>query len=154
MSPWMIFNWGFILIAIVIGIWIFYGAKLDTRDYESKLLAERISDCVSNGGYLKAEALNKDFDLFKECSLSKKVLVESEDYSLRLTIYEGRTAGNKLNEISFGSKDIDVKCGLKMGGVKGDSFPGCYLMSFRALSSDKNVLIEIYTASNNEGAKV
>ena len=63
--------------AVVYMVAVFYGEPYDVRKIEAGILTNRISDCLSEGGYLILENLNKE-DFMERCNLNFDV---EDDYN-------------------------------------------------------------------------
>jgi len=59
--------------AIIYMVIIFYGAPYNTRGIEEEILMDQISDCLSEGGYLKENILDDEFfknNFLERCNLN------------------------------------------------------------------------------------
>jgi N-acetyl-anhydromuramyl-L-alanine amidase AmpD len=82
--------------AVVYMVAIFYGAPKNVKEVESKLLANKVAECISQGGYLKNGILGNNYfknNLLKECNINFSVedfsdWKEKEQYYLEVGIYK------------------------------------------------------------------
>ncbi len=104
--------------AVVYMVAIFYGAPKNIREAESKLLANKVAECISEGGYLKEGILGNNYfknNLLKECNLDFSAEDNEEDkeqYYLEVGIHKfdsnlPENAGEKVFDFSTG--DIKLK---------------------------------------------
>jgi hypothetical protein len=115
--------WFAILFIVAAGIVymavLFYGGPYDVREIESKLLASKMADCLSQGGYLNEGVLGwTDFkeDFLEECDVTFNVeevygWEEQEQYYLEVGLFEfdkeavdGK--GNKIFNIIEGNVNL------------------------------------------------
>jgi len=106
--------------AVVYMVAIFYGAPKNIKEAESKLLANKVAECISQGGYLKEEILENNYfkdNLLKECDINFTVedfgtWKEKEQYYLEVNIHKfdsafPENAGEKV--FNFSKGDINLK---------------------------------------------
>tara|TARA_Y100000310_G_C20264141_1_gene615041 strand:- start:58 stop:540 length:483 start_codon:yes stop_codon:yes gene_type:complete len=146
MSPWLFLVWALIGVAIVGAVLIFYSAEADVREQESKILASRILDCISDNNYLKTEFLLKDYDIFKECNFNKEILDESREFYFSVS-----AIGTGISKkIIYGEKDFEIQCELE-----GKNFAKCSRKrAFLLDSNDNKITLEIFAGSNQQGRKI
>lgn len=145
MSPWMFFIWTLIAAAIFAGVMIFYSTEGDVRGTETGILNLKILNCIVDNGQISEEFFNSEFDIFKKCSLSKEVLDSSRDFYFNISV-----SGDRKKEILAGEKDFEIQCGLS-----GKNFAVCSRTKINVLDKDnKQLVLEVFTGSNNLGRKV
>jgi hypothetical protein len=126
--------------AIVYMVFVFYGGPYDVRELEADILTDKIANCISEGGYLKENALgNSAFaeNFLEECGISLEVedaygWGEQEQYYLKSDFYN---FGEEqiIFEISKGNSDLEDFCGLK-----GEGLPFCLERSFYVVDRETN----------------
>ena len=82
LSVWWIFVLVVIGGAIIIGVLIYYNADINIKEFEADVLAERIVRCLVNNGYLSQDFLEKEFNIFEECSLKKEIFENPSNFYL------------------------------------------------------------------------
>lgn len=106
--------------AVVYMVAIFYGAPKNIQEVESKILANKVAECISEGGYLKENILTSDYfknNLLKECNLNFQVedfstWKDKEQYYLEVGIHKfDSTFPENLGEniFNFTTGDINLK---------------------------------------------
>ncbi len=139
---WLIFNFMIIVVALYIVVGVFYSTQFDVRKREARILSLTIVDCLKE----KNNILDDDFDIFKECEISKEV-IENGNYYFNVSFSDD---GERLREdILAGVGTFEIYCELKKT-AEGDDFPECFEKEFRK----ENIQISILIASNQKGAKV
>lgn len=142
LSPVLFLIWGLIGISIVVGVIIFFSAKVDVRAEEADILATKIADCLVDNGYLR-EDIDKD-NIFEECNLDKKMFSEDGDFYFNVLINE--------KEIEKGNKGLRVQCDIRK---EEEHFAKCEGKIVHALGADgSQQLVKIIAASNQFGEKV
>jgi len=128
---------------IVYMVVVFYGEPYDVREIEATLLANKISDCVSDGGYLKSNIFSLDNAyFFRECSINFEVedfkgwnldqfYVETEIYDFDDT--KNNFQGDLLKKFSQGNVALKDFC-----SEKGKNFPKCVNRKFYAIDESNN----------------
>lgn len=107
--------------AIVFMVYSLYGKPVDVREMEGVFLAEKLADCVSSGGKVSAEILDKDgnFLITREnlpdkCNLIFKV----EEYKgwnndqLFVSLDFFSSDGKVLHSVSFGNGNFIGSCNI------------------------------------------
>ncbi len=146
LSPIMFLVWGFIAVSIFVGVLIIYSTKTDVRMEEAEFLGARVVNCLIEDGYLR-EDIEKGFDVFQECELSKKV-IDSGDFYLYV--------GGLNQTIEEGDPDLKVQCGVKEDS-EARYFAECFKTKIYAsdkFDTSQRFLIEIITASNQKGREM
>ena len=133
MSFWLFFAFGIILLTLLVGVYFFYDYKGDLRSIEVNILFQRLTNC------LKTNNFDKNFDIFFECNLNKKIIQDSGNYFIKIS------SGEIV--IQEGIDNFETLCGLQ---DKNSDFPRCKETSF--FLNSKNV--KILVASNNLGGLV
>lgn len=62
--------------AVVYMVAIFYGTPKNIQEAESKIMANKVAECISEGGYLKEDILGNNYfknNLLKECNINFSV---------------------------------------------------------------------------------
>ena len=144
--------WFFILFITAAGISYivisFYGKPYDVRSVEASALTNKISDCISQNGYIKNEALNANFvnDFEKKCALNFNVedtfgwKQQGQYYSL-IEISDFKS-GEKKNSFNIGNQNLKKFCGFE-----GKQIPVCIVRNFYAIDKDnKQYKIKISSA--------
>ena len=134
-------------VGIVIGALIFFSDTLDVRVQEADILANDISKCLINGGYLDSN-FNQDFDIFEECKLNESIL-KSGDYYLRIRVL-------KLNQEEIIKKEIGNTafvddCQILSSRVLAKKYPRCIERDILVLGkTGENLVLTIFAGSNYE----
>lgn len=146
--------WWFLIIVIislfvVFAVFIYYSSSVDTREVESKILYEKIINCLSRNGVLVEDIAHEGFDLFDACSLDKNLISNSGLFFLEVALDE------KII-VSEGAASFRADCEIVNSGVIGRNYPGCTIESEKVFSSDRSESFELNTivASNQEVMKV
>ncbi|MBI2629820.1 hypothetical protein HYW76_01840 [Candidatus Pacearchaeota archaeon] len=139
-SMWWFFCVLAVAIFISIGLIIVHSSRIDVREVEAKVLADRIADCLIDMGEIKfdIEKINEEL-ILRECKFNQNVIAKS--------FYA---------EIYFDSKEIragnlDYR---QYWGLNGKEYPSWSYAQLFALKDGKNVNVKIYSASNNVGERL
>ncbi|MEA3329164.1 MAG: hypothetical protein U9Q06_00280, partial [Nanoarchaeota archaeon] len=65
LSIWMFAVWMVVGVAVVAGFTMFFSDAFDVREIDSKIMLDKVEDCVQNSGILNDELLKGDYDLIK-----------------------------------------------------------------------------------------
>ncbi len=150
--PWMIclFLSAFGVIWIVN---IFYGAPYDIRDIETRLLLNKVADCVSYAGRINPslisnEGINPNYEeVLEGCYLNFNSEWEMEQYFVNVKIYDP-SSNSLLIELSKGNEELVEDCNLQKG-LEYRLSSKCYEDSFSSFSSkDKEYTIKILSVVN------
>lgn len=160
LSIWWISIMGIVAVGIVIGVLIFYSAKLDIRAEEADILVTRIADCIVQRGYI-AEDFLEDSDaerdyVFRECKLSEEVIVKSEDYYFNISVYSREDMEPRYS-IDYGVRDFQMQYELgKLTEDEEEQFAECLEESLFAFDkkNKRNVIVKIFVCSAQIGRKV
>lgn len=146
LSPWLLVILGLIGLIIVIGVSICFSEPLDLRNFETKILANKLIDSISEHGYLKQEVLGDSFNILDEVKLNEKIMENGGDFYFNLTIIQ-ENSEKIVKRIIQGTKDLEIQC-----ASTGKHFAKCYKREL-ILVNKKNPLekfkIKILTASNH-----
>ncbi len=123
--------------AIVYMVFSFYGKPYDVRKIEADILMTKVSECVSEAGYLKEGVLDRTFSekfsLF--CGLNFQVedaygWKGQEQYFIELEFldFDSKT---KISSLEYGNKELKDFCRLKSR-----NFPVCFERSFYSLDKE------------------
>jgi hypothetical protein len=148
--PFQFFVFFLITIAIAAGVFIFYSKEADVRGIESKIIANKIVDSISESGYIKDLVFENDFDILKESNLDRKIFVDSQNFYLNLTIYDHNN--KKVKSFIEGNKDFEV-----LSSLPGKNLPILYKEEFYLtdkLDNSKLFKINILVVTNNKGARI
>lgn len=157
LSIWWFFVLALIGGSIVAGVIIFYGAEIDTRKLETDIMSEKIVNCISEQGFLNENMLNKNFDVFKECSISKGLVNKGGEFYLRISIYDEQN--NKIREdvVSEGPM-MEKDCIIGERMIRARYYPVCSKKRENILyykdGQLNNAVLEVMTASNQRGQEV
>lgn len=150
LSIWMFLNWIIIVIAIVLGVLIFYSVKSDARPLEADLLSGKISDCLIND--FKYEVVSaSNFDIYAKCDLNRAVF-DSLTYYFEVNITSDNGKGYS---IFGGNKDYKVQCAYQKLRAKPEAnFAQCAQKerAVRDASTGKFYNLEVTAASNQKEA--
>jgi hypothetical protein len=124
--------------AIVYMVFIFYGGPYNVRNLEANLLTNKISNCLSEAGYLKENILgNSDFEenFLESCDLKFEVedvygWREQEQYYIKINFYNFEEE-ESIFEVSEGNENLLDFCDLK-----GESLPFCLEREFYTLDKE------------------
>ncbi len=151
--------WWFLVLAIVgtsivVAVWIFYGAGVDTRGVEAELLANKVLGCFSQEGYLPKDFLSNNFSVFDSCGLSKTAFDVNGPFYFRVSFFD--SSGNKLREDVFGgNRGYETDCAIASASTAA-RFPVCTKKNETGLyymNGIKQAKIEVLAGSNQEGKK-
>lgn len=155
--------WFFVLIVIAGGL--VAGVLINSKDtsikeIEADILATRLADCIVKNGWLDSGILEKTFDVFEKCYLSKEA-IESGKYYLALEAYEfGKCEINKdkleckdgltSGFYSFGASSFEIQC-----KINGKTYPKCSEKYIYVLDEEngrqRKLILRVIAGSNQEG---
>lgn len=109
--------------AVVYMVFIFYGQPYDVREIEADMLTSRISDCLSEGGYLIKENLVTD-NFLQNCNLNFNTedsygWGEQEQYYFKAEV-KNFADGVLIFDVAKGNPNLKDFC-----GKEDSSFPAC-----------------------------
>lgn len=149
LTIWMFVIWIIIGMAIIAGVFWFNGSPLDFREIQSKILADKIAQCIFDNGQLYENYLNKDFELINYCKLNQQMFDKGLIYFNVSTI--DRNSGVLLREdIIRGDPNFQIMCGLAVN-EKSENLAKCASERYSGIYGNKDVLMIINTGSNNLG---
>jgi len=152
LSIWWFFVLGVIAGGIVIGVLIYSSAEVSIKEAEANVLAERITDCLIDNGYLKEKILERDFDILDFCNLNSKVFEKSSNFYFNISVYDSE---NLIFNVSKGNPTFEKDCRIGMSeDIKAEHFPRCFEKQELVLFKDKNAKLIILAASNQNGRKI
>lgn len=158
--------WWFLMLAIVgagvtVGVLIYYSADVDVRQLEADTLYNKLSDCLIEQGFLKEDLFSENFNIFTECHLNPESFAPGGFFYFKISFLD--PDGNKLREdIREGIFSYDKDCMQEKpkNGIKLEAryYPQCSYSEENILYSSnseiKGGVMEILTASNQEGSKI
>lgn len=151
LSIWWFFVLTIIAIGIFIGVYMFYGHKIDIRYLEADILSTRVMNCLVSNGVLNADFENQNFDILTSCSLDNKVFGVGSDYLVKVSLYG---AGGLIKEVTAGNSGLEGDCKITLGVKKAEQYPRCSEKSITAVNSTgQTVSLKIFAASNYEKEK-
>jgi len=140
----------FVILIIVAGgvfamIYIFYGPSFDVRELEASILADKIADCLSEGGRINLDLLNQgsfneDFknSFLSECTLNfDDEYWKEEQYYVEINFYKPDNLKKSIFNISKGNVKCKANCKLQEE-KKYEKLPVCIEKRFYSLD-EKNV---------------
>lgn len=140
-----------IMIVVVSMVGIVFGAKYDTRDIESRILANKIANCVSQGGILNEKVFSSEFknNFLKNCGVSfgdfeneYYISVEFYDYGSCVKNGNSLVCGILLGVDNFDTtltRHLNTFCSLDSGKGK---LPFCKERSFYAIAKVPGTILE------------
>ncbi len=146
LSIWWFFILAVIAGGITLGVIIYYSSDVNSNESEANILLNRIINCVSEGGSLKAEIFNDAFDIYKECNLDKKMFVRESDFYFNLSVIKNEVV---LKSIVGGDFSFEADCRAVKKAVA-EKYPKCAEIR---MSFGENI-INIFTGSNQKGGKI
>ncbi|MEK6935379.1 MAG: hypothetical protein AABW67_01190 [Nanoarchaeota archaeon] len=150
LSIWWFFVLGVIAGGMVIGVLIYSSADVDIKEIEAGILAERISICLIDNGYLKENILEKEFNVFDFCNLNKTVFEKGSNFYFNISIYD---SGSLIFNLTEGSYSFENECSIQEK-VEAKDFPKCSQQQDSALLNGKNIQVIILAGSNQNGRKI
>lgn len=145
----------FVILALVAGgifamVFVFYGAPYDVRGIESKILAEKIADCISREGTIDSEffangtfntKINETF--MDKCSITFKVeeeygSIDEVQYFYEVEFYTVEDVTNSAYSFYEGNRNWKADCFVKKeNGKEYANLAKCTEKRFYALNSVK-----------------
>ena len=153
LSPWMFIIWGLIGVAIVAGVIIFYSSSLDVREEESKILLNRVADCLVGVGNVNENYFKEDFDFYQECNLNKEIFESGKLYYVGIIFYN--SSGQEIKDFrkEYGVLSWKTLCDYQKGKTE-SNFPQCSQGILYAANSSQDFRIKIIAGSNQIGSKI
>lgn len=158
-------SWLLLIILAVGGIAVsafaFSSYKVDTRDFEAKILAKHLLQCITENGAFKEEIFTEHFNLEISCGLNLKVDGFYE-YHISLILYNFNSCNNgictTINEengkqltVKIGDQSLPTYCSTNE--VKGNA-PKCYEENFYILYNNQPSFLGIKIAVNKQQQNV
>lgn len=142
---------------VVYSTFKFFSAPIDSRDFHTKILYEKISDCLQDSGFLRSEIFETDFNIETFCKLNNSVMFTDNLFYYEINITEKKDNSEKLF-LKGGSGKLKGDC-IVSSNNKADYFPSCYSRKNPVFYLDnfeqkKEAYVEIFTSSNNLGKRL
>lgn len=153
LSIWWFLVLVIVAIGITIGVYIFYGHRLDVRFMEADILSNRIIGCISSNGLIDHDFEYGSFNIFEKCSLNEKVLRSNNDYFIRISLSQ-MDSGKLVKEEKIGAASLEADCKVAAATESAQKYPRCSekeLVLYNALGERFKLLV--ICASNNEKEK-
>ena len=149
LSVWWFLILVIIAAAIVAGVLVFYGAKINMKKAEGIVMNEKIANCIVKGGYLQVSLDNlQDFDFFNNCHLDENVIRDPSNYYFEIFIKNLDTGQEK--KIKKGNPEYEQDCRISSVTIA-KYYPRCAEFKFYALTKNKEkLIISILAGSNQE----
>jgi len=156
LSIWWFFVLGVIGGAIVIGVLIYYSARIEVKSLEAEILTDRVLRCISDGSYLNEDFLSPSFDIFSECSINKDQFGPGSLYYLEISAKD-LDGNSKRPEITAGDFSLKSDCEIAQA-VTAEKYAKCVkrdeLVFYSKEGKLEKIRINIISASNQEIKKV
>jgi len=151
-SIWWVAIWIVIVAGFYVAMYMYSGVSISVQNIESDILAEKILSCVSEQDNLNQKVLQENFDIYKECGLSKNIFEkEKPDFYFDVLISDesGKLVGK---EISGG--DIEFKIGCSISNkVNSANYPTCSEKQEKLWHNGQQVNVKVLAASNQNGKR-
>jgi len=154
--------WWFLVLAIVgasivVGVLMVYSADVDTRELESAILVERVSDCIVQDGILNSGLVNGEkFDFFAECGLDKEFFEQSERLYFEVSV-KNLSASILFGPFGGGPAALKKDC-LVTQKILAKAYPKCVskseIINYRGANGRVVAIVEVFAASNQRGEEV
>lgn len=143
-----------VAVAIVYVVAVFYGKPYDVRNTEADLLIDKITNCVSQGGYLSEnwKTFNND-NFLQECQITLNTENSfdwsNDQYYLEVNFSDFNNPETSLKEVYAGNLNLKSFC-----YSEGDQLPVCLDRSFYSIDPDNkqyriNVLAVVRKTEKN-----
>lgn len=150
LSIWWFFVLVIIAVGIVLGVTIFYGAKIDVRAIEAETLTNKLGDCMIGNGELKFPIFQINSDIFNFCSLNKEMLNDSGNYYISIIAKKG----SETVSLKYGNYGFEKDCLIAEAMREAKNYPRCSKKSFSGFNDKMELVnIEINAGSNYMGGK-
>ncbi len=150
LSVWMFFVIIAISVVLVISASLFYSKTVDTRKAEADALVNKLSNCFS--GKMVEEGMKAEFDIYKNCSISKSVDIKGSQIYFNVSFYD--SSGKSLKEFIAGDRSFYANCKIGESVKEAEHFPKCSYGRSESFASGKKILVRIIGASNQQGGQV
>jgi len=136
-------------VGIVIGVEIFFSAKIDVRPLESEILADRVISCLNDFGNLKFSLPLDAKTFFQSCYLNETVVSKSGNYFLKIEFINAKNL-KTLQSFVQGNAAFEKDCQISSGKIKAKSFARCSYKDFSLNSNGEIINIALIAGSNQE----
>ncbi len=147
-SVWWVLSIVFISVVFAGAVYMIYSTDVNIRDEESKILYERIYDCIIENGYVSEDFLKNDFDIFSVCKLNKNLFSEGL-FAFSISLYD-ENDNLVQDKFTTGFSDISERCVYSRSSKNS---PTCFDKKSLVFYFDSNKIrkgyLEILTVSNN-----
>jgi len=155
LSLWWFLCLTIVGVAIVVGVWSFYSADVDTKGLEADILANKIVHCILGQGTLNLDLM----DNLENCYIDKSVTNKSQIYYIEIKAYDlSNCAGEDyfkcplIKEKIYEDKEKDIKMQCELGGTaKSKYFSECATKKIYSFYDGKKVLLYVYAGSKQQG---
>jgi len=143
---------------ITVGVLAFYSADTDVRKTEANYLYIKISDCLTQNGFLLDEVLEENFYVFEKCGLDNYAF-SGEKFYFYIQFFN-ESDSELRNSLTGGAEKIRKECEILLNDEKIDAkyYPRCMNQTQRFFYFEKGEIkkgyMKILTASNNNGIKL
>lgn len=161
LSIWWFFVLAIVGVGISAGVLIYHSTDVDIREIEAENLYEKISNCVTEQGFLIDDILKEDFNIFEECKLKEEIFWEGSVFYFNIQIFN--ESGNRIKQIREGDFSFERDCEIQEEDeegkkIKAEYYPRCIrkkeMILYYKDSEIKEAIFEILTASNQVGGKI
>ena len=150
-SIWWFFVISLVGVGIIAGVSLFYSNDSDVREIETKILYERIMDClIEPNGIIVNSFFNNDFDIYKKCNLDKEIFDSKGNFYFNISIFSSDKS--VIKSLYAGNAGFESDCNV-VKKTPGKYYPVCFRNNDTILYFDhgiKSAKIEILIAFNNE----
>lgn len=144
LSIWWIFVLLVIGGGILIGVILYYSTDINIKGIEAEILTERIINCITDNGYLKAEVLADNFNITEKCRLDTEVFSMGSNFYFNLSVYKDK---DLIKNIIAGDNSIEKDCIIEQK-IKAEHFPVCFEQKEIALIDDKTYSVIVLAGSS------
>ncbi len=149
LSVWWFFVLAVVVGTIVLGVWIYYGVDINTKEIEVDVLAERIVSCLIDNSYLNQDFLDENYDIFEECSLDKGVFGKPSNFYFKIST-------SLREEIIEGDNSLEKDCGIEKI-IEAKHFAKCSEKNVNFLYLENNEIkkgeLKVLAGSNQLGER-
>jgi len=155
LSIWWLIVLALVAVAVVAGVLIYYGAELNTKKIEAKILHERIYGCLVEQGVIRQDFIEEknNFNIFSKCGLSQKIL-DSENFYFKIVLSSDEESFENI-EVKKGKTSIEADCDVSEG-VVAKHYAKCLKRNYVVSDFSKKNKFKLFilTASNQQGTKI
>lgn len=157
LSIWWFFTITIIAIGIISAVVVNSLSDINTKSFESDILANKVISCLISGGELNSHLTARDFDIFKECSLSKEIIDASQKYYLLVEVYNfsscqtKESCTEKVLSLSYGVSSFEAQCAATEA-MEANSYPECIDKYIVGVLNNTEVILRVKAGSNSQGA--